>query len=137
MCRQCVDSGVRYGQRKKNRDLIAWAKKKRRHIKREELLAYLMDKPEPPAVPQASDNLMEEGGREHSPMAATSLSACFGSGSSPRRRVVCRDESNMGADCEVFSSPRELPRKRQQPNQFSFDPSLMLECPPFAKRIRF
>ena len=96
-----------------------------------------MDKPDPPAVPQGPDNVMEEGGgREHSPMPATSLSACFGSGSSPRRRVVCREDSNMG-DCEVFSSPRELPRKRQQPNQFSFDPSLVLECPPFAKRIRF
>lgn len=134
MCRQCVESGVRYGQRKKNRELIAWAKKKRRHIKREELLAYLMDKPDPPAS-QTPDSLMEEGGREHSPMAANSLSACFGNGSSPRRRVVCREDGSMG-DCEVFSSPRELPRKRQQPSQFPFDPSLMLDCPPFAKRIR-
>lgn len=138
MCRQCIDSGSRYGQRKKTRELIAWAKKKRRHIKREELIAFLMDKPDPPPPqgPELASPLMEES-RELSPMAGTPLSGCFSNGASPRRRMVCRDDAAMG-DSEMFSSPRDLARKRQQPTtQFSFDPSLVLECPPFAKRIRF
>ncbi len=48
VCRQCMECGARYGQRRKTRDVIAWAKKKRRLIKREELLAFLLDKPYPP-----------------------------------------------------------------------------------------
>ncbi len=45
VCRQSMDSGNRYGQRKKTKEVIAWAKKKRKHIRREELLAFLLDKP--------------------------------------------------------------------------------------------
>ena len=47
MCRQCMECGVKYGQRKRTRELVAWAKKKRKHIRRDELLAFLLDKPYP------------------------------------------------------------------------------------------
>ncbi len=45
MCKQCMDSGARYGHRKRTKELVAWAKKKKKHIRRDELLAFLMDKP--------------------------------------------------------------------------------------------
>ena len=40
-----MDSGARYGHRKRTKELVSWAKKKRKHIRRDELLAFLMDKP--------------------------------------------------------------------------------------------
>lgn len=40
-----MDSGAKFGQRKRTKDVIAWAKKKRKHIRRDELLAFLLDKP--------------------------------------------------------------------------------------------
>ena len=48
MCRQCVECGVKHGQRKRTRDIVTWLKKKRKVIQREELLAFLLDKPYPP-----------------------------------------------------------------------------------------
>lgn len=47
MCRQCVECGVKHGQRKRTRDIVTWLKKKRKVIQREELLAFLLDKPYP------------------------------------------------------------------------------------------
>ena len=40
-----MDSGTKYGQKRRTKELIAWAKKKRKIIRRDELLAFLMDKP--------------------------------------------------------------------------------------------
>ncbi|XP_067673318.1 HUWE1-associated protein modifying stress responses-like [Haliotis asinina] len=55
--RNCIDMGVQCGRQHKTRDIIAWAKKKRRHIRREELLAFLCGKNPPPrnrlGVPQS------------------------------------------------------------------------------------
>jgi hypothetical protein len=48
VCRQCVECGVKHGQRKRTRDIVTWLKKKRKVIRREELLAFLLDKPYPP-----------------------------------------------------------------------------------------
>ena len=48
VCRQCVECGVRHGQRKRTREIVTWLKKKRRVIQREELLAFLLDKPYTP-----------------------------------------------------------------------------------------
>ena len=48
VCRQCMECGVRHGQRKRTRDIVTWLKKKRRLIRRDELLAFLLDKPYSP-----------------------------------------------------------------------------------------
>ena len=48
VCRQCVECGVRHGQRKRTREIVTWLKKKRRVIRRDELLAFLLDKPYTP-----------------------------------------------------------------------------------------
>jgi len=45
VCRQCMDSGARYGHKKRTREVVAWARKKKKHISRDELLAFLLDKP--------------------------------------------------------------------------------------------
>ena len=48
MCRQCVECGVKHGQRKRTREIVTWLKRKRRLIRRDELLAFLLDKPYTP-----------------------------------------------------------------------------------------
>jgi len=40
-----MEAGIQHGQKKRNREIMAWAKKKRKVIKREELLAFLSDRP--------------------------------------------------------------------------------------------
>lgn len=42
-----VDLGVAAGQQRRNKDLLSWAKKRRRHIRREDLIAYLSGKSPP------------------------------------------------------------------------------------------
>lgn len=44
----CVDFGIQKGKQYRNRDIVAWVKKKRRNIRREDLLAFLCGK-NPPA----------------------------------------------------------------------------------------
>lgn len=51
VCRQCMECGIRHGQHKRTREIITWLKKKKRVIRREELLAFLLDKPYPQDSP--------------------------------------------------------------------------------------
>ncbi|KAF2896216.1 hypothetical protein ILUMI_09960 [Ignelater luminosus] len=46
--RRANELGMQCGYQKRNRELLSWAKKKRRNIQREDLLAYLSGKPLPP-----------------------------------------------------------------------------------------
>jgi len=46
--RRVADLGIQCGYQHRTRDLLAWAKKKRRHIRREDLIAYLAGKTTPP-----------------------------------------------------------------------------------------
>ena len=43
-----MELGVQKGRQRHNRDLISWVKKKHRHIRREDLLAFLSGKNPPP-----------------------------------------------------------------------------------------
>lgn len=45
VCRAGMEAGIQQGQKKRNREIMAWAKKKRKVIKREELLAFLSNRP--------------------------------------------------------------------------------------------
>lgn len=51
--KRSFDYGVQCGIQKRNRELINWAKKKRRHIRREDLVGYLCGK-NPPVRPRTS-----------------------------------------------------------------------------------
>lgn len=46
--RRTTELAMQCGYQKRNRELLSWAKKKRRNIRREDLLAYLSGKPLPP-----------------------------------------------------------------------------------------
>jgi hypothetical protein len=81
-----MDSGTKYGQRKRTKEVIAWAKKKRKHIRREELLAFLLDKP-----CADSSSITTANTATNSPM------------SSPRRRALLKDEPPWSNDGDVYS----------------------------------
>lgn len=121
VCRQCIDSGVRYGHRKRNKDVLAWARKRKRYIKREDLIAFLSDMPEP-TMPQA-DPKMEDDTHLH-PITTSPVSFPSTIGS-PRRRILCPREEpplppSLVSETDLLGQ-RDLSRKRQ--NNFSFDMS--------------
>ncbi|CAH1795424.1 unnamed protein product [Owenia fusiformis] len=45
--KQGIELGIQCGQQRRSRDIVAWAKKKRRHIRREDLVGYLSGKTAP------------------------------------------------------------------------------------------
>lgn len=53
----CVDFGIQKGKQHRNRDIVAWVKKKRRNIRREDLLAFLCGK-NPPARNRHSSSMV-------------------------------------------------------------------------------
>ena len=48
MAKKKFDLGVQCGGVRRNKDILAWARKRRRHIRREDLVAYLCGKSPPP-----------------------------------------------------------------------------------------
>ena len=46
--RRCSELGIEMGRQKRSKEIMNWARKKRRMIRREDLLAYLSGKPPPP-----------------------------------------------------------------------------------------
>ena len=150
MCRQCMECGVKYGQRKKTRELVAWAKKKRKHIQRDELLAFLLDKPypDPSATDRGEDlgdlpaphqhlqhqrQLHAAGGAVSGLSCLHGQSPCYNSSPlpSPRRRPLCRDDSSglLGEG----GKERDSGRKRPNTNALSFE---FGQDAPLAKRMR-
>ncbi|XP_065580211.1 HUWE1-associated protein modifying stress responses-like isoform X3 [Artemia franciscana] len=43
-----MDKGIQVGYQRRNKEKAQWAKRKRRNIKRDELLSFLAGKPPPP-----------------------------------------------------------------------------------------
>lgn len=46
--RRCSELGLQMGRQKCSKEIMNWARKKRRMIRREDLIAYLAGKPPPP-----------------------------------------------------------------------------------------
>ena len=59
-----MEAGIQQGQKKRNREIMAWAKKKRKVIKREELLAFLSNRPYRETSPlyNSNNNLPDTSG---------------------------------------------------------------------------
>lgn len=51
-----LDAGHRAGLRRRNKDILSWAKKKRKYIKREDLLSYLAGRTSPRRVADVRSN---------------------------------------------------------------------------------
>ena len=153
ICRQCMESGGKYGQRKRNKEIIAWAKKKRKVIHREELLAFLLDKPYPDTSPPSPLDRHEDfcsdlppsvtHQHQRSTPAVTYPPQCGVnnyslSAPSPRKRALFKDDSScmmMNSGSEIFGvSGRKRPANSTSsgsgvPFEFGQDT-------PVAKRMR-
>lgn len=138
VCRQCCESGIKYGQRKRTNEILSWVKRKRKHIKREELLAFLLDKPTSDA--SKHDDFERSVGPQLSGLSlghmcpthyqSSSYSSPSMSPRSPRRRLcredtMCRDDG----DNVVNSSGR---KRSANSSSLDTDPGFS----PIAKRIR-
>ena len=87
--------------------MLAWAKKRKRFIKREDLIAFLTDKPEPTMPqPNSVDNASSRMEDEHTMPVSSPVSAL----SSPRRRLLCKEE--LPSEADMFAQ-RDMGRKRQ------------------------
>lgn len=62
----CVDVGVQRGKQHRTKDIISWVKKRRRHIRREDLIAFLCGK-NPPNRHRTKHNHNRTLERSHSP----------------------------------------------------------------------
>jgi hypothetical protein len=58
----CMDLGIQKGKQHRNRDIVAWVKKKRRNIRREDLLAFLCGK-NPPARNRHASAMVRQSSR--------------------------------------------------------------------------
>lgn len=133
-----MECGIKYGQRKQARDVVAWAKKKRRLIRREELLAFLLDKPYPdPSYSERGEEFGDVPTSHQRPLHVqpSGLNClqgpCYTSPlPSPRRRALFREDPL--SDNEMYSM-RENGRKRPSSNPPPFEFGLDT---PFSKRMR-
>lgn len=57
-----MDLGIQKGKQHRNRDIVAWVKKKRRNIRREDLLAFLCGK-NPPARNRHTSSMVRQSSR--------------------------------------------------------------------------
>lgn len=69
--RRNFERGVQFGYNKRLRDLITWTKKKRRHIRREELLAFVCGKAPPVKTQRHSPPRCRLSSRSHSDRASS------------------------------------------------------------------
>ncbi len=138
VCRQCCESGIKYGQRKRTNEILSWVKRKRKHIKREELLAFLLDKPS--SESSKHDDFERSVGPQLSGLSLGHIcpshyqSSSFPSPSmsprSPKRRLLCKEDTICNDGDNVVNSSG---RKRSA-NSSNLD----MDCgfSPIAKRIR-
>ena len=75
--RKCTDFATQRGKQHRTKDIISWVKKRRRHIRREDLLAFLCGKTPPPRNRLSSSSSHRHGTssrlsieRSHSPRVA-------------------------------------------------------------------
>lgn len=73
--RKNFELGLQLGYNKRIRDIMTWAKKRRRHIRRDELLAMLCGKTPPVKNQRHSPPRSRVGSRSHSDRGSPNLSA--------------------------------------------------------------
>ncbi|XP_060827851.1 HUWE1-associated protein modifying stress responses [Bombus pascuorum] len=107
--RRCSELGVEMGRQKRCKEIMNWARKKRRMIRREDLLAYLAGKPPPP--------------RSHSHR------------SSPKpRMMVCSSPSSESSSPNMVVAPTPLPGSDPDPELHTFREAIALSGSPISRR---
>ncbi|XP_033211821.1 UPF0472 protein C16orf72 homolog [Belonocnema kinseyi] len=108
--KRCGDLGIETGKQKRSKEIMNWARKKRRMIRREDLLAYLAGKPPPP--------------RPHSHR------------SSPKpRMMVCGSPPSQSPTASMVVSPTPPPGSEPDPELHTFREAIALAGSPMARRM--
>ncbi|XP_011329848.1 UPF0472 protein C16orf72 homolog isoform X2 [Ooceraea biroi] len=108
--RRCSDLGVEMGRQKRSREIMNWARKKRRMIRREDLLAYLAGKPPPP--PRAHPHR-----------------------SSPKpRMMVCGSPSSHSQTPSMVIAPAPSAGNDPDPELHTFREAIALSGSPMSRR---
>ncbi|CAD1469897.1 unnamed protein product, partial [Heterotrigona itama] len=107
--RRCSELGIEMGRQKRSKEIMNWARKKRRMIRREDLLAYLAGKPPPP--------------RSHSHR------------SSPKpRMMVCSSSPSETSAPNMVVAPTPIPGNNQDPELHTFREAIALSGSPISRR---
>ncbi|XP_034948417.1 UPF0472 protein C16orf72 homolog isoform X2 [Chelonus insularis] len=107
--RRCSELGLEMGRQKRSKEIMNWARKKRRMIRREDLLAYLAGKPPPP--------------RPHTHR------------SSPKpRTMVCGSPPTQSNAGNMVVSPAPEPIDDQDTNLHTFREAIALSGSPMSRR---
>lgn len=107
--RRCSDLGVEMGKQKRSKEIMNWARKKRRMIRREDLLAYLAGKPPPP--------------RPHSHR------------SSPKpRMMVCGSSPSQSPTPSMVVAPTPTPGSNPDPELHTFREAIAVSGSPMSRR---
>lgn len=102
--------GIEMGKQKRSKEIMNWARKKRRMIRREDLLAYLAGKPPPP--------------RPHSHR------------SSPKpRMMVCGSPPSQSPTASMVVSPTPPPGTDADPDLHAFREAIALSGSPISRRM--
>ncbi|XP_043527670.1 UPF0472 protein C16orf72 homolog [Frieseomelitta varia] len=107
--RRCSELAIEMGRQKRSKEIMNWARKKRRMIRREDLLAYLAGKPPPP--------------RPHSHR------------SSPKpRMMVCGSSPSETSAPNMVVAPTPIPGNNQDPELHTFREAIALSGSPISRR---
>lgn len=107
--RRCSDLGIEMGRQKRSKEIMNWARKKRRMIRREDLLAYLAGKPPPP--------------RPHSHR------------SSPKpRMMVCGSPPSQSSTPSMVVAPTQTAGNDPDPELHTFREAIALSGSPMSRR---
>ncbi|KAK0080985.1 hypothetical protein PV325_012991 [Microctonus aethiopoides] len=107
--RRCSELGLEMGRQKRSKEIMNWARKKRRMIRREDLLAYLSGKPSPP--------------RPHTHR------------SSPKpRMMVCGSPPSQSPAPSMVVTPTPEPTDDQDSELHTFREAIALSGSPMARR---
>ncbi|EFN63563.1 UPF0472 protein C16orf72-like protein [Camponotus japonicus] len=108
--RRCSDLGVEMGRQKHCKEIMNWARKKRRMIRREDLLAYLSGKPPPPPRPHSHR-------------------------SSPKpRMMVCGSPSSQSQMPSMVIAPAPTAGSDPDPELHTFREAIALSGSPVSRR---
>ena len=98
--KKCFEMGKQYGQYRRNEEVISWTRRHRRHLRREEVLAYLCGKSPPHLTAHHRHRASASLGRANSRLSGDRSSPRH---SSPRLPSVAEPAVDMQPFCDALA----------------------------------
>ncbi|TWW58884.1 hypothetical protein D4764_06G0004140 [Takifugu flavidus] len=104
------DLGIHLGNQRRNKDMIAWVKKRRRTIRREDLISFLCGKVPPPRAPRAPPRVASRSAPQETGSSVETDLQPF------REAIALQGLSGAMASISVRSGPPGSPTHPAQPH---------------------